>query len=114
MQDITGIIICGFVLILLLILGLVLRSGKGAFLISGYNMLSEEKKARYNEKELCRFVGNLLFVVAFLLIFAIGGGIYEIYWLVKLIVVLILLTALAGIIYVNTDSRFKNQINDKN
>jgi hypothetical protein len=111
MQDFEGIIICGFVFILMIVLGFVLRSGKGAFLISGYNMLPKEKKARYNEKELCRFTGNLLFTMAFLLIFAILGAFYEIFWLVKLIVVLFILTALAGIIYVNTNSRFKNQIN---
>ncbi len=111
MEDISGIIVCVFVLILLISLGFVLRSGKGAFLISGYNMLSKEKKARYNEKELCRFTGNLLFLVAFLLIFAIVGGIYEIVWLVKLILVLIILTVIAGIIYVNTDSRFRNKLN---
>ncbi len=110
MQDFEGIIICGFVILLLIFIGFILRSGKGAFLISGYNMLPKEKKALYNEKELCRFTGNLLFIIAFLLIFAILGGIYEIYWLVKLILVMLILTAIAGIIYVNTNSRFKNQI----
>ncbi len=108
MEDVSGIVVCCFVLLLLISLGFVLRSGRGAFLISGYNMLSKEKKARYNEKELCRFTGNLLFVIAFLLIFAIIGGIFEIIWLVKLILALLILTALVAIIYVNTDSRFRN------
>ncbi len=107
MEDISGIVVCSFVLLLLIGIGSFLRSGRGAFLISGYNMLSKEKKARYNEKALCRFTGNLLFLVAFYLIFAVIGGIYNIVWLVKLILTLIILTVIAGIIYVNTNESFK-------
>lgn len=108
-KDIIGIVICGLVVLILIMLGFVLRSGKGASLIAGYNMLPEEKKALYNEKKLCRFTGNLLFMIAFWTIIALIGGIYELLWLVKLTVVLILITAIACIIYVNTSPRIRNK-----
>ena len=44
-------------LALFLILSLVLLSGRGAWLIAGYNTMSPEEKARYDEKALCRSTG---------------------------------------------------------
>ncbi len=46
-EDLTGVIITGLILLLLLGLGTILRAGKGAFLISGYNMLSQKEKEKY-------------------------------------------------------------------
>lgn len=39
------------------IMGIVLLSGHGGFLIAGYNTASEEEKAMYDEKKLCRIMG---------------------------------------------------------
>jgi hypothetical protein len=50
---------------LFIILGVVFSLGKGAFLISGYNMLSKEEKAKYDEKALCKFIGKSMFAIAF-------------------------------------------------
>ncbi len=108
-EDLTGIIITGFILLLLIGLGIVLRSGRGAFLISGYNMLSQEQKAKYDEKGLCRFVGNMLFVIALIIIFAVIGGIYEITWLVFLSTVAIFGYTIGCLIYANTNNRFKRK-----
>jgi len=52
---------------LLLALAAVLLSGKGGFLIAGYNTMSQEKKARYDERKLCRVLGAALLVIAFIL-----------------------------------------------
>lgn len=43
--------------ILFLILGIVMLTGKGSFLVAGYNTMSEEKKKRYNEKRITQAVG---------------------------------------------------------
>jgi hypothetical protein len=107
--DITGIIVSGFVLLLMLILSAVLMSGHGAFLISGYNMLPKEKQAEYDAKALCRFVGSLLLVIAFLLVFAIIAGIYGIDWLAKLITAIIITFTIGCVIYANTNHRFKKK-----
>jgi hypothetical protein len=106
-DDITGLIICGFIFLLMLSISLVLRSGRGSFLISGYNLLSKEEKAKYNTKILCRYVGNLLLVIDFLLIPVVIAGIYEITWIIITIIIAIVVISIGGIIYINSNSRFK-------
>jgi len=39
-------------------ISVVLFTGKGAFIIAGYNLMSEDKKKRYNAKKLIRIVGG--------------------------------------------------------
>lgn len=60
-----GTIILLLILMLFIILEAVFSLGKGAFLISGYNMFSKEEKAEYDEKALCKFMGKSMFVIAF-------------------------------------------------
>ncbi len=108
-ENLNGIIITGFILLLIIGLGVVLRSGRGAFLISGYNMLSQEQKAKYDEKALCRFVGNMLFVIAIFLVFAVIGGIYEVIWLITLSTTAIFVFTIGCLIYANTKNRFKRK-----
>ena len=106
-DDIAGLLISGFIFLLLLTLALILRSGRGSFLISGYNMLSKEEKVKYDTKALCRFVGNLLLVIDFLLILAIFAGIYEITWLALVLTTVIFVFTIGCLIYANTNNRFK-------
>ena len=54
--------------IILAVLSIVLISGHGSCLISGFNMASKEEKAKYNEKKLCRTVGIGMSVLAILLL----------------------------------------------
>ena len=56
------------VFIILAVLSIVLISGLGSWLFSGYNMASKEEKAKYNEKKLCRTVGIGMSVIAILLL----------------------------------------------
>lgn len=51
--------------VLLIIWGVLLSLGKGASLVAGYNTLSTEEKAKYDEKRLCKFMGKSNFVMAF-------------------------------------------------
>ena len=48
----------------LIVLGILFSKGKGAFLIAGYNTASAQKKAKTDEKKLCRFMGKLMFALA--------------------------------------------------
>ncbi len=106
-EELTGVIITGFILLLLIGIGSVLRAGKGAFLISGYNMLSQKDKEKYNEKALCRFVGNMLYVIALLLFFVVIGAIYKITWLMTLFIVVLFTFTIGCLVYANTNNRFK-------
>lgn len=56
--------------ILIISLGAVIFSGRGAMLIAGYNTMSEERRARYDEGRLTRAVG--LFMIALGIIFTVG------------------------------------------
>ncbi|MBE6961783.1 MAG: DUF3784 domain-containing protein [Ruminococcaceae bacterium] len=53
---------------LLIIPAVSLLSGRGAFLIAGYNTASPEKKAAYDEKKLCRVTGGGLLICGILLL----------------------------------------------
>lgn len=108
-DDVFGIIISAIIMILLFCIGLVLLSGRGSFLISGYNILPKSEKEKYDTKALCRFTGSLLLVIDCFLPIAIIAGIYEITWLIKLIVFLIISIALGCIIYASTNNRFKKK-----
>lgn len=52
-----------FVLGLLAVLSAVLLTGRGSFLIAGYNTASSAEKAKYDAKKLCRAVGTTLLLV---------------------------------------------------
>ena len=52
------------------IISLVLLSGRGAFLIAGYNTMSKDKKAKYNEKRLCRMMGCGLSIITLIMVIA--------------------------------------------
>ncbi len=55
------------VVVMFAILTGVLLSGKGAFLIAGYNTSSAEEQAKYDEKKLCRVTGMGMLVITILL-----------------------------------------------
>lgn len=51
------------IVILFAVISIVLLSGKGSFLIAGYNTSSPGDKAKYDEKKLCRATGiGMLFI----------------------------------------------------
>lgn len=98
--------------LLLLILGIVLRSGKASFLISGYNTLPKKEKEKYDEKKLCKFVSNLMFLLSLLLSF---NGIitilkpdnYALFYIIGLFFFIVV--AIVAVIYMNTGNRFKKE-----
>ena len=52
------LIVSWAVVVMMAVLSAILLSGRGSFLIAGYNTSSKEEKAKYNEKKLCRIVGG--------------------------------------------------------
>ncbi|QCT74120.1 DUF3784 domain-containing protein [Macrococcoides canis] len=55
-------------IILFIIIGLFMLTGRGGFLIAGYNTLPAEQKAKYDEKRLCRFAGAVFIAAAMCLV----------------------------------------------
>lgn len=60
------VILWGGVVMFAILTG-VLLSGKGAFLIAGYNTSSAEEQAKYDEKKLCRVTGMGMLVITILM-----------------------------------------------
>ncbi|ADK14759.1 MULTISPECIES: DUF3784 domain-containing protein [Clostridium] len=102
-----GTIILLLVLMLFIILGVVFSLGKGAFLISGYNMLSKEEKAEYDEKALCKFMGKSMFAIAFSVFLWELSSLIKQHILFVIGLILLLGTVIFILVYSNTKNRFK-------
>ncbi|MCB2290048.1 DUF3784 domain-containing protein [Clostridium sp. CS001] len=96
--------------IIFVVLGFILRSGKGSFLIAGYNTASKEEKEKYDEVALGKFLGNLLIAIAAIVLLTALSEIYSV-TLFKFIVVaapiMIVILVIGTIIYANTGNRFE-------
>ena len=109
MEQIASFIVMSIFAVPVIIIGIVLCCGKGAFLIAGYNTASPKEKAAYDEKALCRATGVLVLVIVgsveLLLLGAVlgmtalawGGGI------------LMAVSTVFGLIYINKSQRFKRK-----
>lgn len=64
------------VFVLFLILSIVLLTGRGSWLIAGYNTASEEEKNKYDEKKLCRITGaGMSVITVMVLVMALGESV---------------------------------------
>ena len=88
-------------------LGALFYSGRGAFLIAGYNTMSKAKKARYDKAALCRFMGKIMFALAGCQgIMALGILVVGM-WLFWVGIAAFLAVAFWTVIYANTGNRFR-------
>lgn len=90
-------------IVLFTVLTIVFFSGKGGFLIAGYNAMSDNKKQRYNYRRLCYVMGGGMLLIDVLLIIScvIGEAAtdrFENVFLILGIVVTFLIVLLANII----------------
>ena len=92
---------------LFVILGLVFRKGKGKFLIAGYNTASKAQKEKIDEQKLCRYMSILMFALAGCWLIITACEIFGRIWLLWLGLALSLLTAIVGVIYINTGGRIR-------
>ena len=90
-------------------LGILFSKEKGAFLIAGYNTMSKEKRARYDKKALCRFMGKLMFALAACWSPVALGTMLELGWLYRAGIAAYLLAIGGGLIYANTGGRFQRK-----
>lgn len=97
-----------FIFFIFLVLTLILLSGKGAFLIAGYNTASKQDQNRYDEKKLCRVVGCGMAVITVLFaVWSIAGDDFP-RWLGLLSLIIMLSDCVIMIILSNTKC-FKDQ-----
>ncbi|AUD13268.1 MULTISPECIES: DUF3784 domain-containing protein [unclassified Planococcus (in: firmicutes)] len=105
----SGALIIGGVALLLVFLGFYMLQGKGAFLIAGYNTMPKEEKSIYDGPAMARFVGKLLFALAFSMLFWLAGMLLEKNWMFYIGVALFLGFTGGALIYMNTGGRFLKQ-----
>lgn len=91
---------------LFIALGIMFINGKGAFLIAGYNTMSQEEKAKYDAVALCKFMGKMMFALSFSMVFWAVSEAYEIIWLFYFGLVLFIAIVIFMLIYVNVGNRF--------
>jgi undecaprenyl pyrophosphate phosphatase UppP len=98
--------------VLLLICGAITRFAKAGYLIAGYNTMSKQEKAKYNEEALTKFVGNMLMVaaatlllplVALLFVDDLTTSLFVVSWVLFTVVII------GGLIYANTGNRFRKK-----
>lgn len=87
-------------------LGIVFMNGKGAFLIAGYNTLPKDKKSKFDNNKLCRFMGKFMFVLAACWVAVLLSDILKIMALLWIGLILFLIVIICGVIYANTGNRF--------
>lgn len=107
-------IFCSIMSLIFFILSLFLFSGKGSWLVAGYNTLPEEEKLKYNSKKMCKAVGIVCLVCSILLlvmvhfIYKIELGIYgknELLIFTFLFIGVLILTIIGVIIYINKKAK---------
>ncbi|MFJ7666220.1 DUF3784 domain-containing protein [Lysinibacillus sp. NPDC097195] len=96
-----------FIMIPFLIFAIVLSQGKGAFLIAGYNTMSDSKKATYDEKALAKFTGKIMYGYCFCILLWALDGLFQTEWLFIMGTILFVGLTVFMLIYGNTGNRFK-------
>lgn len=90
-------------------LGALVRFGKASWLIAGYNTASRKEKEKYDREKLCRYTGNLIFILAaiwtvlsiLLLAFGDNGTV------ITAGIFVFVGAAVGGVIFLNTGGRLK-------
>lgn len=93
--------------VLFLLLGILFSRGKGAGLIAGYNTASPSQKAKYDKKKLCKGMAKLMYALAVCWLVVASSEIFHAMALLWIGLVLFLAVAIAGVIYMNTENRFR-------
>ena len=52
------------IILFFIVLGILLKKGKGVNLISGYNTMPKEEKDKVDTKLLCKYVSTLMFILS--------------------------------------------------
>jgi len=90
---------------LLTILAVVMLTGRGSFMIAGFNTMSKEGKAKYDAKALSKFLGAILLPIGLLVPFTALES--TIRWYPWVFMAMVVAVCVFAVIYVNKSDRFK-------
>ena len=96
--------------IILLILGLIIQTGKATYLIAGYNTASKEEQAKWDAAAMSKFIGWVILIVPSAVLLAacvpIALDIFPYVALILSWIAFVIILA-GGVIYLNISPRFK-------
>jgi hypothetical protein len=101
----TDLIVFGGLGALFVIISIVLLTGRGSFLLAGYNTMPKSEKAKYDTKALCKFFGKILLPIGVLAPFCAIEGITD--WFVWVWVTVTTVLIVFALVYANTGNRFR-------
>lgn len=104
---IVALVITGVIGMLFVVMAIVLLTGRGSFLIAGYNTMPKKEKEEYDNKALCKFLGKILLPIGLLMPSVAIGGIYNILWITFVYVAVAFGLVIFALVYANTGNRFK-------
>ncbi|MCI9266736.1 DUF3784 domain-containing protein [Akkermansia muciniphila] len=90
-----------------MILGSILSMGKCSFLIAGYNMMNRGQKKQYDEQALCRFMGKIMYCLAFAMLLWLASIIFQNSVLLSASLYFLVGSIAFAVIYAGAGSRFK-------
>ena len=90
-----------------MILGAILSMGKCSFLIAGYNMMNIGQKKQYDEQALCRFMGKIMYCLAFAMLLWLASIIFQNSVLLSASLYFLVGSIAFAVIYAGAGSRFK-------
>lgn len=101
------------VIVIFVFLGIMLSLGKFSFLIAGFNTLTKEEKEKYDVKSLCKFMGKIMFLIAFSVALPLIGEKYNIEGMIYLTPICIVGLVIFAVFYANTGNRFENKVEER-
>ena len=102
-----GLIICGVSGGVLFIMSLIMLTGRGSFLIAGYNTMSKSEKERYDAVAYSKFIGKILMPIAILTALVGIEILVELWWFWVIWGISFAGLFVFALIYANTGNRFK-------
>lgn len=94
----------------ILLMGVYMMTGRGAFLIAGYNTSSPTEKARFNGKKLTKAMGVMIFLCMLTFILGIESSLsLDVKGLVWAVVLVSALLLFIGMCYVGNSPRFRQE-----
>lgn len=90
-----------------MILGAILSMGKCSCLIAGCNMMNRGQKKQYDEQALCRFMGKIMYCLAFAMLIWLASIILQNSVLLSASLYFLVGSIAFAVIYAGTGRRFK-------
>ncbi|VEF49887.1 Domain of uncharacterised function (DUF3784) [Bacillus freudenreichii] len=103
----AGVIINLMMFILFFIFAFILSKGKGAFLIAGYNTMSDREKAQYDEAALCKFMSKIMYGISLSILLWALSELLDNQALFVIGLIFFIVVILFAVVYSNTGNRFK-------